>query len=102
MLSPNLVVDSLARPVTDGEASIAPRPGSLPIDRNSSSDNALLQRIADGDQLAMRALFTRHRDQVFRFILRLTRDEALAEDILIDAFFEVWRSANRFEDVPRS
>jgi RNA polymerase sigma-70 factor, ECF subfamily len=74
-----------------------PRLGNRPIDRNSGSDRALLQRIADGDQLAMRTLFARHRDQVFRFILRLTRDETLAEDILIDAFFEVWRSADRFE-----
>jgi RNA polymerase sigma-70 factor (ECF subfamily) len=101
VLSPNLLadsfVDSRARPFADGEASIAPRPGNLPSDRNSGSDRALLQLVADGDQLAMRTLLTRHRDQVFRFILRLTRDEALAEDILIDSFFEVWRSADRFE-----
>jgi RNA polymerase sigma-70 factor (ECF subfamily) len=101
VLSPNLpadsLVNSLAGPVADGEASVARRSGNLPIDRKSGSDHALLQRVADGDQLAMRTLFARHRDQVFRFILRLTRDEALAEDILIDSFFEVWRSADRFE-----
>jgi RNA polymerase sigma-70 factor, ECF subfamily len=56
-----------------------------------------LQRISEGDQLAMRTLFLRHRDQAFRFILRLTRDEALTEDILIDSFYEVWRCASRFE-----
>lgn len=92
VLSPNQLadslVDSLARPFADG---------NLPIDRKSGSDHVLLRRIADGDQLAMRILFVRHRDQAFRFILRLTRDEALAEDILIDSFFEVWRSADRFE-----
>ena len=101
VLSPNLLadsfVDSLARPFAGGEASIAPRRGKLPIERKSAPDHVLLQRIADGDQLAMRILFTRHRDLVFRFVLRLTKDEALAEDILIDSFFEVWRSADRFE-----
>jgi RNA polymerase sigma-70 factor (ECF subfamily) len=97
VLSPNPLADSLANPLAGREASIALRPGNVPTDRNSDSDQALLRRIADGDQLAMRALFARHRDQAFRFILRLTRDEALAEDILIDSFFEVWRSADRFE-----
>jgi RNA polymerase sigma-70 factor (ECF subfamily) len=93
VLSPN----SLASPFAGREACIALRPGKLPTDRNSGSDHALLQRIAEGDQLAMRTLFVRHRDQAFRFILRLIKDEALAEDILIDSFFEVWQCASRFE-----
>jgi RNA polymerase sigma-70 factor (ECF subfamily) len=97
MLSPNPLADSLANSLAGRDASIALRTGNVPAERNAGSDHALLRRIADGDQLAMRALFARHRDQVFRFILRLTRDEALAEDILIDAFFEVWRRADRFE-----
>jgi RNA polymerase sigma-70 factor (ECF subfamily) len=46
----------------------------------------------------MRSLFTRYRHQAFRFILRLTNDEALAEDILIETFFNVWRFADQFED----
>lgn len=93
MLSPN----SPASPLAGREASIALRPGVPPSNTNSSSDHALLQRIAKGDQTAMGALFARHRDQAFRFIMRLTKDEALAEDILIDSFFEVWRRASRFE-----
>jgi RNA polymerase sigma-70 factor, ECF subfamily len=97
VLSPNPLANSLASPLAGREASIALRPGNLRTDRNSGPDHALLQRIAEGDQLAMRALFARHRDQAFRFIRRLTEDEALAEDILIDSFFEVWQCASRFE-----
>lgn len=89
MLSPS--------PLARREACIALRPGNLQVATSSRSDDALLQRISEGDQLAMRTLFLRHRDQAFRFILRLTRDEALAEDILIDSFYEVWRCASRFE-----
>lgn len=63
----------------------------------SSSDYALLERIAAGNHLAMRALFARHRDTVFRFILRLTRDQTLAEDALNETFLAVWRFADRFE-----
>jgi RNA polymerase sigma-70 factor (ECF subfamily) len=93
VLSPN----PLALPLARSEASIAFRHGSLSAGRDPGSDHDLLQRIAEGDQPAMRALLSRHRDQAFRFILRLTKDEALAEDILIDSFFEVWRCASRFE-----
>jgi hypothetical protein len=46
------------------------------------SDEMLMRRIARGDQLAMRTLFGRHRVPLYRWLLRLVRDEALAEDLL--------------------
>jgi RNA polymerase sigma-70 factor (ECF subfamily) len=61
------------------------------------SDRALLTRIAEGDQRAMKTLFVRYRDQAFRFIMRLTKNEDIAEEALFETFFEVWRSAARFE-----
>jgi RNA polymerase sigma-70 factor, ECF subfamily len=60
-------------------------------------DPHLIQRIAAGDRLAMQVLFGRHRVRVFRFILRFVRDEAGAEDILAEAFLDVWRQAGKFE-----
>jgi RNA polymerase sigma-70 factor, ECF subfamily len=62
-----------------------------------STDEKLIERIASGDQLAMRALFARHRLGVYRFVLRMVRDETSAEDLLSDVFFDVWRQAGRFE-----
>jgi RNA polymerase sigma-70 factor, ECF subfamily len=67
------------------------------LEQAANSDQALLQRIAARDQHAMRILFVRHRDATFRFILRLIRDEPVAEDVLIETFFAVWRYADRFE-----
>jgi RNA polymerase sigma-70 factor (ECF subfamily) len=63
----------------------------------TSSDGALIERIAAGDQLAMRTLFARHRVPLYRFVLRIVRDEALAEDVLSDVFLALWRQAARFE-----
>ena len=63
----------------------------------NSSDIALIGRIAAGDQLAMRTLFARHQVAVFRFVNRLVRDEATAEDVLSEVFLDVWRHAGRFE-----
>ena len=62
-----------------------------------SSDEMLIRRIADGDQLAMRTLFGRHRVPLYRWLLRLVGDEALAEDLLSDVFLDVWRQAAAFE-----
>jgi Sigma-70 region 2 len=61
------------------------------------SDEKLIQRIAAGDRLAMRTLFARHRVAVYRWLLRLVNDEALAEDLLSDVFLDVWRKAASFE-----
>jgi RNA polymerase sigma-70 factor (ECF subfamily) len=63
----------------------------------TSSDKTLIGRIAGGDQLAMRTLFARHRVPLYRWLLRIVRDEALAEDLLSDVFLDVWRQAASFQ-----
>jgi RNA polymerase sigma-70 factor, ECF subfamily len=63
----------------------------------TSSDEMLIRRIAEGDQLAMRTLFGRHRVPLYRWLLRLVGDEALAEDLLSDVFLDVWRQAASFQ-----
>ena len=60
------------------------------------SDERLMRRIANGDQFAMRTLFGRHRVAIYRWLLRLVRDEALAEELLSDVFLDVWRKASSF------
>ncbi len=62
-----------------------------------TSDEALIERIAAGDKLAMRTLFTRHQVRVFRFLQGILRDQSTAEDLLNDVFIDIWRQAGRFE-----
>ena len=62
-----------------------------------SSDEMLVERIAAGDKLAMQVLFARHRTSVYRWLLRFVGNETVAEDLLSDVFFDVWRQAGRFE-----
>ncbi len=76
--------------------SVAASPGQVTA-RETSSDEMLIRRIAEGDQLAMRTLFGRHRVPLYRWLLRLVGDEALAEDLLSDVFLDVWRQAAAFE-----
>ena len=60
-------------------------------------DETLIRAVARGDRSAMQTLFTRHRVKVFRFVMRLVRNQATAEDLTADVFLDVWRNASRFE-----
>jgi RNA polymerase sigma-70 factor (ECF subfamily) len=62
-----------------------------------TSDEILVQRIAAGNQLAMQALFARHQVRVYRFVLRILGNAALAEDLTSEVFLTVWRQAHRFK-----
>jgi RNA polymerase sigma-70 factor (ECF subfamily) len=62
-----------------------------------ASDETLIAAIANGDERAMRTLYTRHNVRVFRFISRLLGDQGLAEDVVSEVFIDVWRQADRFE-----
>src|SRR5262245_42848334 len=69
--------------------------GAVPL--QAASDEALMSRIAAGDRDAMRALYLRHQVRVYRFVMRLVRNQAVAEDIISDVFLDVWRQAGSFE-----
>ena len=45
----------------------------------------------------MQVLYARHHVRVYRFVLRLVRNEATAEDLISDVFLDVWRQAAKFE-----
>lgn len=63
----------------------------------TTGDTALIAAIAAGDRDAMRILYNRHHIRVFRFAVRLVDDTGAAEDVVSEAFMEVWRQAGRFE-----
>src|SRR5262245_20370431 len=83
--------ESISSTLSTGRASAA-RPRS-----QATPDEALMERIAKGDRLAMEVLYARHHVRVFRFSLRLIGDETLAEDLATEVFLDVWRHADRFE-----
>jgi len=64
---------------------------------SDTSDEMLVKRIAAGDELAMQVLFARHRTPVYRWLLRFVGNEIVAEDLLSEVFFDVWRQVGRFE-----
>ena len=62
-----------------------------------TSDEALIGTIAAGDRRAMQALYARYNVRIYRFVLRLTNDSSLAEDLVSEVFLDVWRGAEGFK-----
>jgi RNA polymerase sigma-70 factor, ECF subfamily len=64
---------------------------------HETTDEVLVTLISQGDKRALQTLYGRHSVRVYRFVLRFLNDEALAEDMVSEVFFDVWRQADRFE-----
>lgn len=63
----------------------------------TSSDDALLPRIAKGDEGAVEACLDRYGDLVWRIARRLVGDADTAADVVQEAFIDIWRAAPRFD-----
>jgi RNA polymerase sigma-70 factor, ECF subfamily len=59
--------------------------------------DALMRRVAGGDQDAFANLYDAVSSRVFGLIRRVLRDPALAEEVAQEALVEVWRTAARFD-----
>lgn len=56
----------------------------------------LLQRFASGDLEAFESLFRQHQGDVYRWIVRIVRDPAAAEDLTVETFWRAHRAHARF------
>ncbi len=62
----------------------------------SESDEALMLKIAQGDERAFRRLAPRYASRAIGFARRLTGSDADAEEIVQEAFLRVWVNAPRW------
>ena len=56
----------------------------------------MMGNLRRGDIQAFDELYTRHRQPLFNFILRLLQDAALAEDVFQETYMRVLENADRF------
>lgn len=68
-----------------------------PSANNPIDDLALMRRTAARDESAFAELFDRHSGLIFAICLRILRDRAEAEAVLVDIFAELWERAGRFD-----
>lgn len=64
----------------------------------TETDLALVKRLQAGDRSVFRELVRRHQEKVYRLSLRLTRDESKAQDAMQDAFLQVFRKIDQFQE----
>ncbi|HEX6739097.1 MAG TPA: sigma-70 family RNA polymerase sigma factor [Vicinamibacteria bacterium] len=57
----------------------------------------LLERFAGGDADAFEALFRQFQQEVYRWIVRIVRDPAAAEDLTVETFWRIHRARARFD-----
>ena len=61
------------------------------------SDEALLRRMAGGDEAALAELYRRRQSGVYRFALDMSGSETVAEEVAQDVFITLIRSAEEFD-----
>ncbi|WP_100365199.1 sigma-70 family RNA polymerase sigma factor [Diaminobutyricimonas aerilata] len=59
--------------------------------------DALLARVAEGDQQAFAELYDRIAPRVLGLVTRLLRDRAQSEEVTQEIFLEVWQNATRYD-----
>ncbi|MFN0178881.1 MAG: RNA polymerase sigma factor [Gemmatimonadales bacterium] len=63
----------------------------------ASDDRALLGQIAGGDERALGLLYDRYSALLYAVAYRIVGERADAEEIVLEAFSQVWRTAGRFQ-----
>jgi RNA polymerase sigma-70 factor (ECF subfamily) len=65
--------------------------------RKTYSGMDLLDRFARGDLEAFETLFRQFHREVHRWLVRLTRDPAAADDLTVEVFWRIYRAHARFD-----
>ena len=71
-------------------------PAAVPDAVVGPTDEELLAGLAAGRLEALDTLYDRYRAMAFGIARRITSDDALAEDVVQEAFLGAWRSAERY------
>jgi RNA polymerase sigma-70 factor (ECF subfamily) len=70
---------------------------ALRAEPSQIADDDLMRAISRGDESALGTLYDRYRLILFGLILRILHDRQEAEDVLQEAFLQVWRRAKDFD-----
>ncbi len=64
---------------------------------NDVSDESLMMSYASGDTAAFETLYLRHKGPVYRYVLNLCRNEAIAEELFQEVWMKLINSRERYE-----
>jgi RNA polymerase sigma-70 factor, ECF subfamily len=76
----------------DHVATVRPRADAY----EDRTDNELMALISAGESEAFEMLYSRYAANIYQTVLRVVEDRALAEDLVQEVFWRVWRRSSRF------
>lgn len=62
-----------------------------------TADRALVERMAAGEERALGELYDRHGGMAYSLALAIVREGADAEEVVADAFGQIWRNAAQYD-----
>jgi len=65
--------------------------------QKTDEDQQLMHAIASGSEIAFGEIYRRYHHPIYNYLIRITQDEAGADDILQEVFLAVWQGASRFK-----
>ena len=74
-----------------------PMTRAVPQHAADATDEGLMRQLAQGDEVALHTLYTRHRAHVYTLAYRITTDRMTAEEVTQDVFHGVWQAAEDFQ-----
>lgn len=72
------------------------------MNRDLLNDNELMKRIAKGDVKAFETLYRSTSNKIFFYLLRFLKSRESAEDIHVEVYTQVWKSAKNFKGKSRA
>ncbi|MDP2415128.1 RNA polymerase sigma factor [Daejeonella sp.] len=54
------------------------------------NESEILRLVSEGNELAFREIFNHYSSRLYNYTFRITDDEELSEEIVMDAFLKVW------------
>lgn len=54
------------------------------------NESEILRHVSEGNELAFREIFNHYSSRLYNYTFRITDDEELSEEIVMDAFLKVW------------
>lgn len=96
---PAVLFDDADPPQEAVQAESPESPPRCPLEAAASDADiaAWIARIVDHDERALAALYDATLSRVYGVVLRVVRRASLAEEVVEDTFFQVWRQAPRFD-----
>ncbi|MCW5666299.1 MAG: sigma-70 family RNA polymerase sigma factor [Piscinibacter sp.] len=89
--------EALAHGAGEPVADEGPGPRALPAAADEAQLVRWLEAVVEQDERALAALYDATVARVYSLVRRIVRREALAEEVVEDTYFQVWRQAPRFD-----